>query len=231
MSYCLGWFAVTELLRHRPDRTRFVAIHSRLPHERAQRLATLCGRTGVDLRRDDALVERFRHKGNAYALGVFETYACRLRDAADHVLMVAPSHHGNLGTTLRSMAAFGVRDVALVAPATSVLHPHVVRASVGAAFAVRFEIFPDLDAYRARHGRPLYVLTARADRDLPDVRFADPCTLAFGPEWPAIDAAYLAAGTAVRIPMTGDVESLNLATSAAVALYALHVERRSRGPA
>ena len=218
-GYAFGYFAALELLRHRPDDALRVVVHPRLAPERRRDLGARCAACGVDLIEDGRTVERLAHKGNVYALALFAKRSDALDPAGSHLLLVRPSHFGNVGTIVRTMLAFGVRDLALVAPRVDEDSPHVVRASLGARFAVRVAAFSRFADYRERHRRPLFVFSADAATPLDGVAFDPPFTLAFGPEWSGLPAEVRAAGEALRIRQSGLVESLNLAVAAGIALH------------
>ena len=108
-----------------------------------------------------------------------------------------------------------------VTPAVDLHAPRTLRAAMGATFQLRFEHFDGIDAYRTRFGRHhLYPLMTDGEVDLPQVAFHRPYTLIFGPEGAGLDPEYHALGTSVRIPQSGRIDSLNLAVSVGIALYA-----------
>lgn len=184
-----------------------------------EKLTALCEARGVPFVIDDRAVERLSHKGNVYAFGVFGKYDAPLSPTADHLLLVQPSDHGNLGTVARTLLAFGTRDVALIAPAVDIFNPHVVRASMGATFALRTSYFESLEAYRTAFSHTLYPFMLGASQQLQDIRFSAPYTLVFGPEGAGLPPGYADVGKSVVIPQSPAVESLNLAVAVGVALY------------
>jgi len=219
-SYSFGVFPTLELLTHRPEQLRRVVAHSKGARGGGwEKLETLCAAHGVPFEVNDRAVERLSHKGNVYVFGVFEKYDAPLSPAESQLLLVNPSDHGNLGTVARTMLAFGVRDLALITPAVDLFNPHVVRASMGATFALRFGYFSSLAAYRAAFAHPLYPFMLGAKVNLGEVTFPSPHTLVFGPEGAGLPPDYAEAGEAVMIPQSPLVESLNLAVAVAVALY------------
>ncbi len=187
--------------------------------DRRRRLVEQCAALGIPCHEDDALVAKLRRKGNVFVIAVFDTYQNQLEPGSNQVMLVRPSQFGNVGTIIRTMAAFGVRNLALIAPALAVLDPHVVRASVGAVFALRWETFADLDDYLQKHPNHVYAFSPDSGTPLERVCCEQPFTLAFGPEWPSLPAPYFAAGEQVNIPQTRLVESLNVAVAAGIALF------------
>ena len=218
-SYAFGTFPVLELLTHRPERALRVVAHSKgAVSSGIDRIEALCELHHVPFEVNDTLVERLSHKGNVYVFAAFEKYETELNPNANHLMLVNPADMGNSGTIMRTMLGFGVRDLALVPPAVDPFNPHVVRASMGALFALNTASF-DVASYQEAFTRPLYPFMLGADAPLHEVAFPTPCTLIFGPEGPGLPDSYRALGTSVRIPQDPRIESLNLAVAVGVALY------------
>ena len=134
--------------------------------------------------------------------------------------------HTNLGAAFRSAAALGV-DAVLVTPrCADPLYRRAVRVSMGTVFDVpwaRLTSWPDLRVLRdagfviaaltlTKDAMTLDELAARRDRRL---------AMVFGTEGDGLRATTVAdADVVVRIPMSGGVDSLNVAAAAAVAFYA-----------
>lgn len=129
----------------------------------------------------------------------------------------------NLGAVFRNAAAFGV-DAVLLDPRTAdPLYRRSVRVSMGHVLRVPFarlpEPWPDaLNALRHKGFRVL-ALTPRASADpLRGVEAPPRWAVLLGAEGDGLTAAALAAADQqVRIPMASGVDSLNVATAAAVA--------------
>jgi TrmH family RNA methyltransferase len=144
---------------------------------------------------------------------------------------------GNAGTVIRAADAAGAGAVVLVGPSVDIFNPKVVRSTAGSLFHLPVLRAASLTETVARlHAAGLQVLAAdgRAEHDLDDLLDAAgaPATAAipdlraptawlFGNEaWGLPPADLAEADAAVRIPLRGAAESLNLATAAAVCLYA-----------
>ncbi len=136
------------------------------------------------------------------------------------VLLEAPTHHGNVGATVRVAAAATAAGVLSTGPLDP-WHPNAVRGAAGLHFAVPVAAIGEL----AATDRPIVALDprgARFDRDPVPER----AVLAFGSERRGLSPALLArAARRVAIPMRPGVSSLNLATAVAVALYAARPDR------
>ena len=140
--------------------------------------------------------------------------------------------HENLGALFRNAAAFGVDGVLLGPRCADPLYRRSVRVSMGHVLRVPFAPLPadppwpaSLDVLRDPHapGWRIVALTPRpAARPLPDAGLAGQrVALLLGAEGPGLtDTVLAAADEWVRIPMADGVDSLNVATAAAVAFYA-----------
>ncbi len=132
---------------------------------------------------------------------------------------------GNAGTVIRCADAAGAAGVILAGDAVDLYNPKTIRASVGSVFHVPVAVERDAAAaVRAAQAAGLVVLAADMDgRDVfaADDLLAQPTAWLFGNEaWGIPDALREAADEIVSIPIYGKAESLNLATAAAVCLYA-----------
>jgi tRNA G18 (ribose-2'-O)-methylase SpoU len=136
--------------------------------------------------------------------------------------------HENLGALFRNAAALGVGGVLLGPGCSDPLYRRSVRVSMGHVLRVPFGHLADwpggLDDLRAR-GFAVVACTPRPDAvPLPELRrhVTGPVALLFGAEGPGLtETALAAADHAVRVPMPDGVDSLNIATAAAVAFYEL----------
>jgi tRNA G18 (ribose-2'-O)-methylase SpoU len=151
-----------------------------------------------------------------------------LADARVVAVLEGVGDHENLGALFRNAAALGV-DGILVGPACSdPLYRRSVRVSMGHVLRVPFATFESwpagLGPLRDR-GFRLAALTPRADSvPLRSLRGhgLERVALMLGSEGPGLSEEALAvADLAVRIPMADGVDSLNVATAAAVAFYEL----------
>jgi len=128
---------------------------------------------------------------------------------------------GNLGTILRTAWAVGLRQVALTAGAADPLAPKVVRAGMGAQFAVTLCAGGDLSAMLAAAAeagyRRCYVTAGDGDCGVFSEAFElSGSVLVLGNE--AHGSAVPEQAASVSIPMPGGAESLNVAQAATVFL-------------
>ncbi len=142
------------------------------------------------------------------------------------VVLEGVNDHENLGALFRNAAALGVDAVLLGPQCADPLYRRSVRVSMGHVLRVPFVELPApwpdaLQRLRAA-GMRVGALTPAPDAlPLTGSTFGgDRVALLLGAEGPGLSAAALAAADVrVRIPMTPGVDSLNVATAAAVAFH------------
>jgi tRNA G18 (ribose-2'-O)-methylase SpoU len=170
------------------------------------------------------------HRGALAAMGRLPLPGvAELASAARRIVVVEDVvNHTNLGAVFRSVAALGA-DAVLVTPrCADPLYRRSVRVSMGTVFQVPWTRLPDwpgdLDLLRAQGFTVAALALAENGVDLDAFAATRPDRLALvlGTEGDGLSPAALAgADVAVRIPMAGGVDSLNVAAAAAVALWAL----------
>ena len=126
---------------------------------------------------------------------------------------------GNVGSILRSAAAFGVRQVLAIKGTAALWSPKVLRAGMGAHFGLRLiESLEEADL--ALLAVPLVATSSHGGAELPDADLPRPCAWVLGHEGQGVSPSLLArSALQVRIPQPGGEESLNVAAAAAVCLY------------
>jgi TrmH family RNA methyltransferase len=126
---------------------------------------------------------------------------------------------GNVGSILRSSAAFGVLQVVGLKGTAALWSPKVLRAAMGAHFALRLVEGLADDALAALEV-PLVATASGAGTPLHEAALPEPCGWVFGNEGQGIAAALSErCALQVHIPQPGGEESLNVAAAAAVCLY------------
>ncbi|WP_052850733.1 TrmH family RNA methyltransferase [Streptomyces avicenniae] len=144
---------------------------------------------------------------------------------------------GNAGTVLRCADAAGADAVVLTDASVDPYNPKAVRASVGSLFHLPVAVgVPVEDAVRGLAAAGVRVLAGDGggDRDLDAELDAGtmggPTAWIFGNEaWGLPEETRALADAVVRVPLHGRAESLNLATAAAVCLYASARAQRAPG--
>ncbi len=142
---------------------------------------------------------------------------------------------GNAGTVIRSADAFGADGVLLSAGSVDAYNPKTVRSSVGSLFHLPLVVAADLALVTAtarRVGLQVLAADGTGQAELPqlvgDGSLARPTLWLFGNEaWGLPDEIAELADRRVRVPIHSRAESLNLASAAAVCLFASASAQRS----
>ncbi|MET8679725.1 RNA methyltransferase [Streptomyces sp. NPDC004647] len=144
---------------------------------------------------------------------------------------------GNAGTVLRCADAAGADAVVLTDASVDLYNPKSVRASVGSLFhlpvAVGVPVERAVQGFRDA-GVRIVAADGAGERDL-DTELDEgvlggPTAWIFGNEaWGLPEETRALADEVVRVPIHGKAESLNLATAAAVCLYASARAQRASG--
>ena len=139
-----------------------------------------------------------------------------LRGARRVAVLEGLNDFENLGALFRNAAAFGLDAVLLDERCADPLYRRSVRVSMGHVLRVPFAVAPE--PWQAVDGFTRLALTPRGDVALGEVAPPGRWAVLLGAEGPGLtDAALAAAEVRVRIPMASGVDSLNVATAAAVA--------------
>ena len=146
------------------------------------------------------------------------------------LVLVGVADPGNAGTLLRVAEAAGASAIVSCADAVDVWNPKCVRASAGSVFRVPYlPAGPADDAVAVLRGAGMTLVacdvsgvTSHDDTDL-----TGDVAVLLGNEAHGLSADVLAAADrVVRIPMAGDVESLNVAMTGAVMAFVSSRQRR-----
>ena len=129
---------------------------------------------------------------------------------------------GNLGAVLRSADAAGADAVIICDPLTDLYNPNLIRASIGAIFTRQVVAASSEDTIAWLKASGIQILTAQLqDSSLYyDSPMTGPTAIVMGTESTGLtDIWRKAADCHIRIPMLGQLDSLNVSVSAAILLY------------
>lgn len=226
--------AVRELLMYRPDLVDTVYASIGSPGRRAaswqNEIEEIASDAQVRVERttDDVLetiAETVHPQG---VIAVARTWEEPLETIFASAQLVAILHEvrdpGNAGAVLRAADAAGADAVVFAGESIDPFHPKVVRSTTGSLFHLPVTVTPSLaTAVAAARDAGMTVIAA----DVRGGEFAaaretlsDPVAWVFGNEAHGLDsAAHDLMDRALRLPIYGKAESLNLATAASVLLY------------
>jgi len=136
---------------------------------------------------------------------------------------------GNVGAVLRSADAAGLSALIVADAWTDLYNPNAIRASLGTIFTMPVCAATSADTLEWLRRKRLAIYAARADASLPytEVDYRGPTAIVLGSEAEGLSAGWSGGDvTAVRLPMHGAADSLNVSAAAAVLFYEA---RRQRG--
>lgn len=148
-----------------------------------------------------------------------------LQEGAPTVVLDRVQDAGNVGSILRSAAAFGFTQIVALKGTALLWSPKVLRAGMGAHFGLRLVEGLSADDLVALQV-PLLVTSSHHGDWLHQARLPWPCAWVLGHEGQGVDDALAArAALSLRIAQPGGEESLNVAAAAAICLHASGVGR------
>ncbi|MCO5044927.1 MAG: RNA methyltransferase [Kiritimatiellae bacterium] len=206
--------------------------------ENEPELVRRCGEAGAELFEctSDAFLKvayRDRPEGLIALTPQLHTTLNELEVPEQPLLVVAEAIEkpGNLGSLLRSADAAGVHAVIVCDRCTDIHNPNVVRSSIGTLFSLPVvEATSDetLAWLRARHIRTL-AATPHAEREYTECDMKQGIALVVGTEKFGLSDRWMnQADECVRIPMLGQIDSLNVAAATTLLLYEAVRQRRAK---
>jgi 23S rRNA (guanosine2251-2'-O)-methyltransferase len=238
-----GFHAIIARLRHHPDSIQVIYIDQTRRDKRAKDLLKVAADRNVRVvLADGARVEEMaRGKSQGVVASADPIQLARdidevLEDLTEPALLlvldgVTDPH--NLGACLRSADAFGVHAVIAPKDRAAGLSAVAMKAASGAAESVPYITVTNL-ARTLRDLKDQNILIVGTDDEAPgtvmDADFSGPAALVLGAEGAGMRRLTREhCDLLVRIPMYGQVESLNVSVSAGVCLYEARRQRTLAG--
>jgi TrmH family RNA methyltransferase len=136
---------------------------------------------------------------------------------------------GNLGAVLRSCDAAAVDLLIICDPNTDIYNPNVVRSSIGCVFTQKVLACSSdkAIAYLKKNNIGIYAAALQTDQFYHKTDFTKGSAIVFGTEATGLTKKWLtAADKIIKIPMLGQIDSLNVSNSVAIMIYEA---KRQRG--
>lgn len=192
-------------------------------------------RTGMELVSDHVFVAMSDTKTPQGVLGIVrraEYTAEMLMGQAAPFLMVLDNLQdpGNLGTIFRTAEAAGVTGIVMSRDCVDIYNPKTIRSTMGAIYRMPFLIADDLpETIGQLKEKKIGVYAAHLDgkNTYDQENYAGGCAFLIGNEGNGLRQEVAdCADTWIRIPMAGQVESLNAAVASAVLMFEVSRQRR-----
>ncbi len=221
LSYTLGTTLTFELLLRKGEQARKVYISSKQRRDETyEKIVALAKTLAIPVVENNEKIFLLSDKDNVMVIGEFAKFSSPLDRKSNHVVLVHPSNMGNLGTIMRTCAAFNLGGLAIVTPAADAFDPKTVRSSMGAVFSVPFHCYGSFEDYQKEMGeRHYFPFMLKAKVLLSDAKKEKPYSLIFGNEATGLPDSFLAIGTPLLIPQSSKVDSLNLDNAVSIACY------------
>lgn len=220
-SYSFGTYPTIDLIKYQKKHLLKVLVKSEHDEsEGVKEVLDLCEEFNIPIEVADRAIDKIAVKENTYVVGVFEKYESVLTQEANHLVLVEPRNMGNLGTIIRTMLGFDMKDLAIIRPAADIFDPTVVRSTMGAVFQINFEYFENIQEYTAKYGkRNIYTFMLDGAKDIREVKFEEPFSMIQGNESKGLPIEYKQLGQSVYIPNSDKIDSLNLSVATAIGLW------------
>lgn len=153
---------------------------------------------------------------------LIDTPACAMPDRLHEtvVLLDGVQDPGNLGSILRSAAAAEIQHVICGQGTVAAWSPKVLRAGMGAHFALNIYEGLELSAITDKLQMPLCATSSHTETTIYAANLARPVAWLFGHEGSGVSAELMQrADLTVTIPQSPKIESMNVAASAAVCFF------------
>lgn len=149
-------------------------------------------------------------------------YTSNLNEWSLLLILAGVQDPGNLGTMLRTAKAFGVDAVVLLEKTVDVFNPKVLRASAGTVLTL--PVLPESDEEKLwgfkRSGFVFVLCEPQGVNDIKDLPSLSKVALVIGGEGQGIPQEVKNFGDiSARIPMSSEVDSLNVAVACGIVLY------------
>lgn len=225
-SYALGATLTYELLNTHPELIQRVFLRPDIKHGTdLEQILQKLTQHHIEVLESTKAFNILDAKDSCLLAAEFQKPSQKLEENQPHIVLVNPSDSGNLGTIMRTAAAFGYQNIAIILPAVDAYNPKTIRASMGAAFHLNIQIFANIEEYQSQFGADRKMFAFMLDKNATSLENvsapAQNYSLVFGNEASGlpIDFATKTGATPIFIPQSSQVDSLNLSVAASIAIY------------
>ena len=154
-----------------------------------------------------------------------------LKGAQTHLLILeSVQDPGNLGTMVRTGEGAGITGVIMNKTTVDLFNPKTIRSTMGSIYRVPFMVTDDLPEVMKQlkqNDVSLYAAHLKGQHSYEEEDYTKACGFLIGNEGNGLsDEIADLADTYIKIPMEGQVESLNAAISATILMYEANRQRR-----
>lgn len=151
--------------------------------------------------------------------------------AAHIIILESLQDPGNMGTIVRTAEGAGATGIIMNNTTVDIYSPKVVRSTMGSIFRVPHLVVSDLAAtieeLKANHGVQVFAAHLKGEKFHDEFDFKGPTAFMIGNEGNGLtDEMAGHASSYLKIPMEGQLESLNASVAASILMYETHRQRR-----
>lgn len=152
----------------------------------------------------------------------------KLSDTPLVIILEAIEKPGNLGAIFRTANAAGAEALILTETVTDPFNPNTVRAAQGAFFDLPFACSDNATvlSFLEKHNIQAVVTSPSAEKLLWEMDMKGPTAVVLGSEDEGLSSDWLDTCPACKLPMQGITDSLNVASTAAIALFEANRQRQ-----
>ncbi len=168
-------------------------------------------------------------------VGIAENKSHKLEDlklgSKNPLILVAeaPEKPGNIGALLRTADAANVNAVIIANPRTDLYNSNVIRSSVGGLFTVQVALASSKEVINFLNEKsiPIYSAVTQESVAYIDIDFRSASALVVGSENTGLSEIWLNSATqTIKIPMLGDLDSMNVSVAAGILLFEAKRQRK-----
>ena len=221
VSYTLGITLTIELLKQKVEYVNRIFVHSKtIKNDAFYLIESLCKKHDILIIYNDKVFNILSDKDNCFIIGEFRKYECALIEDENNIILVNPANSGNLGTIIRSMVGFDLKQLIIINPAVDIFDPKCIRASMGAIFHLSFTHHNSfLDYYNEHKSRNYYPFMLQSSTNICEEKIIEPYSLIFGNEATGLGDEYLDYGNSLIIKHSKNIDSLNLPIALSIGIY------------
>lgn len=221
ISYTLGTTLTFELLFYKSGQIQKIYINPKQKRDETfYKLEKEANRLAIPfITNNSKIFDTLSAKDNVMVIGEFTKFTNSI-PKGNHLVLVNPMNQGNLGTIIRSAAAFNIDGIAIILPSCDLFDPKVIRGSMGAIFRVPIQKFENFENYQKTFkGNSLYPFMLQTNNPLKEAIKKEPYSLIFGNEATGLNPSFLEIGHPIKIEQSSKVDSLNLDNAVSIGLY------------
>ena len=154
-----------------------------------------------------------------------------LSDSPLLLIAEAPEKPGNIGALLRTADAAGVDAVIIANPKTDLYNPNIIRSSVGCVFTTQIGMATTAEVITFLKDRNISVYSAilQDAQDYASQDYNQSCAIVVGTEATGLTEAWREIGTNIKIPMRGQIDSMNVSVAAGILVFEAIRQRATSG--